>query len=472
MHVSSITIASIVALTAVTAPVRAQSAPVLNENAELKASDGFFGDQFGYSVAVSGETVVITAPLDDDTGINSGTAYVFERDANGVWTQQVKLHSPDSAAEALNNRFGYSVAIDGDTAIVGAIGGDGNGFIGSAIVFVRDANGVWTQQDKLLASDGAPGDHFGRAVAIDGDTAVIGADQDTDNGNLSGSAYVFTRDAAGVWTQQTKLLASDGSFFGLFGTNVAINGDTIFVGAVGANGVNPLTGAVYVFVRDSSGAWSQQDKLIDPNGQGNYAFGTGVAILGDTAIIGECCSGPGQTQFGSTFVFVRDSTGAWSQQVRLTPSDATAGDSFGSSVAFIGDTLLIGADQDDDNGACSGSAYIFTRDATGAWSEQAKLLSSDGASDDRFGFTVALNADTAFVGAFKHDMPLDSGAAYVFDLPSQGNPADLNGDGVVNGADLATLLTQWGTNGPADLNNDGVVNGADLATLLTNWGAV
>ena len=212
------------------------------QEAKLLASDGAASDLFGGDVALDGDTAVIGARRHDDNGLNSGAAYVFTRTA-GVWTEQVKLLPADGAAF---DEFGVRVALDGDTAVIGAFGDDDNGFdSGSAYVFTRTA-GVWTEQAKLLPADGTEGDIFGTSVTLDGDTVVIGADGDDDNGSNSGSAYVFTR-TAGVWTQQVKLLPADGAAGDEFGVSVGLDGDTAVIGAFGDDDNGSAAGSAYVF---------------------------------------------------------------------------------------------------------------------------------------------------------------------------------------------------------------------------------
>ena len=276
---------------------------------------------------------------------------------------------------------------------------------------------------KLLASDGAAYDEFGGSVAVDGDTAVIGAFLDDDNGSWSGSAYVFTRDSTGAWTEQAKLLPSDGAADDLFGRSVAVDGDTVVIGAPRDDDNGWNSGSVYVFTRDSTGGWSEQAKLLPGDGAASDRFGWSVAVDGDTAVIGDHDDDDNGLNSGSAYVFTRDSTGAWTEQVKLLAGDGAEHDWFGWSVAVDGDTAVIGARQDDGNGVLSGgSAYVFTRDSTGAWTEQAKLLPSDGAADDLFGRSVAVDGDTAVIGAFRDDdNGPDSGSAYVFSI-YQGHP--------------------------------------------------
>ncbi len=230
-----------------------------------------------------------------------------------------------------------------------------------------------TEVAKLLADDGVSGDTFGYSVAVAGDTAVIGAVGDDDNGDTSGSVYVFTRDGAGNWSQQAKLTASDATAFHRFGHSVAVAGDTAVIAANGDGDNGIAAGAAYVFTRDGAGNWSQQAKLTASDAAASDRFGRSVAAMGDTAVIG---SPDDDNSTGSAYVFTRDGAGNWSQQTKLTAADATAIDHFGGSVAVTGDTAVIGSTNDND-GLSNGSAYVFTRDGAGNWSQLAKLTASD-----------------------------------------------------------------------------------------------
>ena len=212
---------------------------------KLLAGDGAEKDWFGYRVAIDGDTAVIGA-MDDDKGTDSGSAYVFVRAADGTWSQQAKLTADDGAAW---DNFGYSVSVSGDTAVIGANWDDDKGSSsGSAYVFIRAADGTWSQQAKLTAVDGAAWDEFGISVSICWDTAVIGAMYDDDNGSGSGSAYVFVRAADGTWSQQAKLTADDGAAYDSFGGSVAVSGDTAVIGAIGDNDKGDFfSGSAYVF---------------------------------------------------------------------------------------------------------------------------------------------------------------------------------------------------------------------------------
>ena len=377
----------------------------------LVADDVSANDFFGFSVALDGNTVVIGAQGDDDNGDGSGAAYVFTRPEAG-WIQQAKLTAEDGAA---GDQFGGSVALSGDMALIGARRDDDNGDeSGAAYVFTRSGNS-WSQHAKLTAADGAAGAEFGYSVALSGDTAVIGAARDDDNGDDSGSAYVFTCSGT-EWSQQTKLTATDGAEGDVFGISVAFSGDTAVIGADLDDDKGENSGSVYVFTRSETG-WRQQAKLTATDGEAVDIFGVRVAISGDTALIAarrddDDVNG---VDSGSAYVFVRSGT-SWSQQAKLTAGDAEAGDMFGYNVALSADTAVITAAMADDKGANSGVAYVFTRSGSD-WIQQAKLTAPDGAADDVFGWSVALSGKTTIIGAPTSifALPGGAGSAYVFE---------------------------------------------------------
>ncbi len=465
------------------------------------------GDYFGSSVAVSGDTVVVGAPNEDSasTGVNSapdedatssGAAYVFVRSGTG-WAQQAYLKPAAVGTTQAGDYFGSSVAISGDTVVVGAYGEDsattgvnstpneGKTDSGAAYVFVRSGT-VWTQQAYLKpAAVGSATDWFGRSVAVAGDTVVVGAygeDSSTTGVNStpnegsadSGAAYVFVRSGT-VWAQQAYLkpaVVGTTQAEDHFGWAVAVAGDTAVVGAYGEDssttGVNaspdedaPDSGAAYVFVRSGT-VWTQQ-ACLKPAAvgatQAGDRFGWSVAVSGDTAVVGAygedsaatgVNSSPdeGATDSGAAYVFARSGS-VWTQQACLKPAavgTTQAGDWFGWSVAVAGDTAVVGAREEDssttgvysepDEGAfSSGAAYVFARSGT-VWTQQAYLKpAAVGTTQavDWFGTSVAVAGNTAVVGAPREDSAATgvnsapdegasaSGAAYVFAIGSHYN---------------------------------------------------
>jgi hypothetical protein len=312
--------------------------------AKLVPGDGRSGDQFGWDVAVSGDIAIVGAVGDDDNGANSGSAFVFE-DLGGVWTQVAKLTATDGAA---GDFFGNSVSISGDTAVIGASGAG----VGAAYIF-KDSGGVWTQVAKLVATDGVGGvgnGSFGYSVAISGDTVIVGATNDNAKGTYSGSAYVF-QNYDGVWTQVGKLIAADGSEYDNFGRSVSISGSTAIIGSY-TDEKGAYSGSAYVF-QNSGGGWTQVTKLMLADGATYDEFGDGVSISGDTAIV----TASGRHDQGSAYVF-RNSSGTWNQTAELRAADGEAGDRFGQSVGISmdGTTALVGAAGDNSG---TGSAYAL-----------------------------------------------------------------------------------------------------------------
>jgi len=389
----------------------------VTEVAKLTASDGASNDEFGYSMSVSGATVVVGAYQDDDNGDSSGSAYLFEKPWAG-WadmTETVKLTAADGAE---HDFFGWSVSIGGDTVVVGAHGDDGKG---SAYVFERDEGGPdnWGQAAKLTASDGASGSAFGAAVSISGDTVVVGAPGDDTSGSNFGSAYLFEKPEGG-WTNMTetaKIGASDGVANDYFGRSLSINGDTVVVSGFG----DDHAGRVFVFERDAGGAgsWGQVAKLTASDAAGPDFFGWSTSISGDTVVAGAHQDDDQGDASGSAYLFVKPGSG-WTdmtETAKLTASDGAEGGSFGYSVSISGAALIVGAPGDDDNGTASGAAYLFRKPEAGwaSMTETAKITASDAAEQDYFGWSTSISGSTATVGAYHDDdSGYNSGSAYVF----------------------------------------------------------
>jgi hypothetical protein len=373
---------------------------------KLTASDGQAGDGLGISVSISGDTAVVGAYLATVGGNRfQGAAYVFVRNSGG-WSQQQKLTATDGTA---GDQFGESVSISGDTALVGASNATHFG-PGAAYVFVRNG-GAWSQQQKLTAADGQA---FGTSVSINGDAALVGA---PGVNSFHGAAYVFVRNS-GAWSQQQKLTASDGQEFDEFGVSLSISGSTAIVGANAATvGANHAQGAAYVFVSNGA-AWSQQQKLTADDGQAFDIFGSSVSIDGNTALIGAPQNEGSGRGIGQAYVFASDGA-AWSQQQKLADPDGQSGDQFGCSVAISGDTAIVGAEGVTPGTVNQpGAAYVFLS-SCGTWSQQQELTAPDGKSNERFGFSVSVSGGTALVGASNATVGPNAqqGASYVFARP-------------------------------------------------------
>ena len=462
------------------------------QQAYIKASNSGADDNFG-KVALDGDTLVVGASGESSnaTGINgnqldnsassAGAVYVFVRSGN-TWSQQAYIKASNTDA---NDYFGSSIAIAGDTIVVGAYGEDSNATgingnetnnsvatSGAVYVFTRTGS-TWSQQAYIKASNTNANDWFGGSVSISGDTLVVGArgedshafgvngDQTSNINPDSGAAYVFTRTGS-TWSQQAYIKASNGGGFDYFGLPVVISGDTLVVGAFSedsnATGVNgnqtndssPDSGAAYVFTRTGS-IWSQQAYLKASNTDTGDRFGNSLAISGDTLVVGAWQEdsnatgingnqgGNSATDSGAAYVFTRAGSN-WSQQAYIKASNTEIYDYFGMPIALSGDILLIGSNEDsnaigvngnqaDNSADGSGAAYVFQR--TGAtWNQNAYIKASNTEAGDSFGSSIALSGNTLVVGADwessnatgvngnqADNSESASGAAYVFVLP-------------------------------------------------------
>ncbi len=415
----------------------------IGEVDKLLASDGELADYMGRAIAIDSDTAILGAYGDDDLGNESGAAYIFTRDASGVWSMQQKLSASDGAAD---DRFGWTVAIDGDTAVVGRESWD---FFapppGAAYVFTRDASGVWSEQQKLTAYDGAAGDYYGESVAISGNTIVVGARGDDDLGDNSGSVYIYTNDGSGVWALQQKLNVTGQTENDLFGSEVELDGDTAVIAAYGYDysGTISNSGAAYVFTRDTAGIWSEQQMLTPDDNASNKGFAGAVALSGDNAAIGAWGDDATLVNGGAVYLYSRDGSGNWSQQQKLSASDMETGDYFGFSVAIEGDRLIAGAGGADDNGTDAGAVYFFSDDGTGVWSEQRKLLASDGLDYDYLAYAVQgvdLSGNTVVAGAQLDDTLLgaNTGSGYVFDITQVEGPNVSTSTSLIDFGELRT----------------------------------
>lgn len=452
----------------------------LTQQAYVKASNTGTGDLFGHAVALDGDTLVVGAWEEDSaaSGINgnqsdnsgdgTGAVYVFLR-SGGIWTQQayLKASNPDDL-----DTFGTSVAISGNTIVVGAQGEDSNatgingnqsdnstGQNGAAYVFVRNGT-TWSQQAYLKSST-TGFNAFGSSVAIDGDTLAVGAnDEDSASTGInqseagtgapaSGAVYVFTRSGT-TWTQQAYIKASNTDGSDRFGDSVSLSGNTLAVGASGedsaATGIGgnqslntaSASGAVYVFTRSGS-SWTQQAYVKASDTASGAAFGQTVSLDGNTLAVGAPVA-------NTTYVFTR-SAGVWTQEALLQGANTENGDLFGIRVALHGDTLAVGASAEDsaatgingdgaDNSATdSGALYVFTRSGI-TWTQRDYVKASNTGGEvslfdggDFFGRAIAVNNGTIVSGAWQEDSNAtgiggiqtdnsvqDSGAVYIFQV--------------------------------------------------------
>jgi hypothetical protein len=343
------------------------------------------GARLGSSVAVGSASIVVGV-------LNNGTGDTLFFGDRGSFPVQGTSLQPRARSD--NDQLGTSVAMSGDRIVAGAPGGASN----AGIVYVFDGPfdpllGNRVEAARLTASDGAFGDQFGHSVAVDGDTAVVGARWDDDHGDRSGSAYIFVR-SSGIWSEQEKLTPSDAGQAYDFGTSVSISGDTIVVGAPGASSGIPSkeAGAAYVFTRTGTD-WTEQQKLELENPQRLGRFGDAVDIDGDTVVLGAKREDSGM---GGAYFYIRDGA-MWTLQARVIADDGGDQIEFGNAVAVSGDRAVIGAHWWEDTHRNSGAAYIFSRSGT-AWTKVLRLLGEPEELSD-FGASVDIKGSDVLVGA-------------------------------------------------------------------------
>ncbi|MDD3686717.1 MAG: MBG domain-containing protein, partial [Bacteroidales bacterium] len=421
---------SVLAITLISTQVSAQN---WNQIIKSCASDRAVSDNFGYSVAIDGNYAVVGAYWEDhdasgaNTLSNAGSAYIFE--FNGTtWTQAQKIVAPDRNVDDL---FGASVSISGNYIVVGAYQEDenasGTGTVsnsGSAYVYKNNA-GTWAFQQKICASDRFTDDFFGQSVAIDGQYIIVGAWREDENAAGSatlaqaGSAYVF-KNTADVWTQTQKIVASDRAAADYFGWSVALSGNYAIIGAYaedensGGSGTMSEAGSAYIFL-NTAGTFSQVQKIVPSDRAASDYFGYSVDIDNNYLIVGaynedeDAAGADTKLSAGSAYIF-KNNAGTWSQLQKIVTSDRTAYDQFGLNVSISGSYAAIGANLEDHNEvgdvgsyySAAGSAYIF-KNTSDVWSQAQKICASDRMSADNFGFSVGISGNHAIVGANTED---------------------------------------------------------------------
>lgn len=362
------------------------------------------GDSLGWSLDVSGNTLVAGALGADSTAPNgppnAGAAVVFVR-TGGQWAAQGRLEAVDAGA---GRRFADTIAIDGDVVVVGApLDDDLGARSGSVYVFVRQG-ATWSQQAKLTAADGAANDTFGTAVAIAGDSLAVGSPRNTNAaGVAAGAVYVFAR-AGTSWSQQAKLVGAELQPASFLGNSVTIEGDTLVAGT------NTNVDEAYVFVRSGT-QWGQQARLTPSRSEGE-SFGASVSLFGDTLAVGALPSGLAP---GAVYVFARQGN-AWTQEDRLVLFFDGLND-LGRLVSIQGDTLVV-SNQFESIGTPNGGAVRVYKRLGTQWVERGLMVTDPNQTNLLLGRSIALGADSIFGGAPTDDIAgLDAGAVFVSPLP-------------------------------------------------------
>ncbi len=373
---------------------------------------------FGSVVDISFNRAIVGANLE---GKDQSVLYIFHKE-NNFWKQVAGLSLENSD---FFDQSSISAAIDNSTAVVGLPSNDTNGKAAQGIVYVFEEKNSWQQVARLTPNDGQAGDLFGSSVAVSGNTIIVGAQRSkTNNGIAKGAAYVFTKQGD-RWQQTTKLQVSTGKAFDSFGNAVAID-DNIAIVAAKDKEVDGKSarGSVHVYKKQGN-RWAHDNTLTAPDGKSGDKFGSAVAIDGETIVVGaESYTYGNQISQGAVYVFKAQDgwlgTSEWKQVDKLIAKDGEGGDHFGSSVDINGNRIVVGSylDDVDSDSYFQGSTYIF-EESSGAWEQLAKLTAEDGTRGDNFGNSVAISGESIIVGAHSADVngKIDQGVAYTFTTP-------------------------------------------------------
>ncbi|MCA9274447.1 MAG: FG-GAP repeat protein [Phycisphaerales bacterium] len=414
------------------------------EDLKLTPTDGAAFDEFGFSVDVDGQYIAVGARHDDDRGPNSGSVYIYQA-LTGV--QTLKLHATDGA---MDDWFGYSVAVDGGIVVVGAPLNDTPFFSGSVYVF-NILNGSLIS--KLFPLDGEQFDNFGWSVASNNGIVAVGAFGDDDNGPESGSVYIFDGLSGNLIR---KITAPDGATGDRFGESVAIDGGIVAVGAHLDDDNGESSGSAYLF---DIATGNLLHKLIASDGELSDEFGWSIGIDEGIVVVGAYKDNAFGTESGSAYLF-NATTG--SQIAKLTPDDGMTSDWFGYSVSISSGLVCVGSPLDGESGNRFGSFYLF--DASDG-TQLLKVTASDGGPQDTMGYSVGLDRGVVVAGAYHDDIfGMWSGSAYVLD---RGCKIDFNNDGVLNFFDVSAFVIAYSSHDPAaDLANDGNFDFFDVSAFL------
>lgn len=425
---------------------------------KLIPSDPEIGDSLGFSVDIDGNYAIVGSPSKDSSGLGNdvGKAYIYMRSGN-AWSIQDSLTASDASA---GSNFGYSVAIDGDYAIVGAPFWDSTGTsnfteAGKVFFFMRSGS-TWSEQAAFTSSDPEEDQFFGWSVDIDGEYAVVGAYKDDEIARNAGAAYTFIR-SDDIWSEQEKLVASDLETNDRFGQAVSISGDWVVVGSYYDDDSGRNAGAAIFFQRSGT-TWTEQDKVTPTMNDSLHFFGFSVSIDGDYVIVGAPATNADPQAPGSAYIYNRSGT-TWNLQEEVTASDGANGDWFGLAVSISGDYAIVGAAKDHVGLPVvqdCGSVYSFLRSGS-QWNEKNRINASDNAVNDLYGHSVAIDGNYSIVGAPQNDstgIGADVGSAYIYhSIDDLSLPVTLLSFEAI--ANINSILLKWTT--ASEIENQGFI---------------
>ncbi|MDP6602075.1 MAG: hypothetical protein QGG74_03615 [Phycisphaerales bacterium] len=456
------------------------AANVVYEDQQIIPNDVTEYGGFGADLSFDGDTLIVGSPGNDYLGLDSGVGWIFARGCDGVFVEIQTITGSDTA---WFDEFGYSTALHGDVMVVGARHHDAAGEVdsGGAYVFSPVGDGTWVETAKLTAPTPEMGATFGWSVATDGDTIVVGANKAAGGAGL---AYVFERDGSN-WVFTAELAGSGVDVGDRFGRSVDVDGDTIVVGcpyfAAGCGGTD-LCGSAFLFDRDGTG-WTEVDRLTSTDQANEDYFGWDVSIDGDRLLTTSVFDDDMGWQSGSGYLFER-AGGQWMQRFKFLASNGDAQDMMGQSCRLQGETVVLGGWYGNDD---KGAAWVWRQNGS-IWSEVAELRASDGGTTDIFGRAIGLSGETVLIGADWHEVggEADAGTVYVFDIAEQALP---EGACCTNGTCALTtqglcehFAGVWQGDGTLcedvtcdddcapDVNGDGGVGVDDLLEVIGAWG--
>ena len=437
--------------------VESSSSPFTQTN-KIVASDRMISTEFGRAVAITNNYAVVGVRLEDNDAegknsmLDAGAVYIYERSSDNKWKQVQKIVASDRTPGA---NFGWSVAISGNTIVVGAIyerfdaaGRNESGAEGAAYVYERGTDGIWKQTQKILSSAREGHNYFGTAVGVDGNIIVVSApghsrdstERDDNTVGDAGAIFVFEK-RGNNWRRTYKLVASDRQFAAGLGNSVAINGNYVIAGATGqhtdVNGGNRMetAGAAYIWERMDDGKWGKAKKLVASDRTPYDDFGSSVAINGDNAIVGangvtlKKTDENNDPNSGEAYIFSRTENGEWKEVMSIIPNDRKDRDFFGNSVGVSGNYAIVGSPIGDTKNRDVGVIYIYWKNPQGKWVQSQKISAADERNFSNFGGAIAIHKGFIITGA--HIEPRDvagkneqsnAGAAYVFMRAERGTP--------------------------------------------------
>ena len=463
---------AVLAILALIASDHASALPNAYDEQELLVDTLQVGDNYGMAVAISGDLAIVGASLDDTMGHNSGCVYVFELDDDGTWVQTQRLFASNANSYA---NFGAAVAIEGDIALVGApkfgSGSDDLGPLGEGVVyaFQRNESGLFEEVQFIRSSDAIYQHEFGRDIQLSGNIMIVSRWNFSDISYSYDAVFAFVRDAEGVWHEEQRLLPAGDQAKMTVATSIALSGSTALVSSFDTTS-GSFEAYAAVFERDASGTWSETGRIHNP-GPLYRGFACSLAIDGDVAVVGKSRDEDSGMQLGAAHVFLRDGAD-WQHVARLAAPDEDAlgpAPEFSYAVAISDGRILVGAPFADALGMDSGAAYAFFLNEQDEWVFEQSIQPAAVVAFAKFGKALAIDGNLGLYGVPRSTSSQVTGTAYVGTWSGHAL-ADLNGDGLINGADLTLLLSDWGSlESDADLNGDGIVNGSDLAILLSAW---